>query len=732
VLPGQSFNVTVQASTSTSATPLNGSLTIDTDEDSVTNQQDRVVPLSVRLSTPGQIVNTNPTHDTDLNGWNNATGGTQVYPGIQGPQGSAMRVKGKGDVLAGEPDHFGQILPVGGADWELVYWVTPMAKSELERYTGFPPDGDFLDRSMQTLVLGNGAVFPAGGGILNSSDTAKALINLAYFPDGIVNGGAEGFYVFDGVSGWTRLAGLGTVAGSIDVDANGIPLDGIGDKGDGILNAASGDTVNAYQIRIKGHGFGSPGATFDISVSQANSVTVAGSVSGLTYYDQLNLTAATPSALVHTTGDITLESGILTGGASTSFWTDDTYYFAVAAPPKGIEITTGGPQILAHATATGTGSFSLRNYGLSSPLNVSSIISSQPGFTITNPVAPFAVPPGGSQQVTVLFDAASLGVASAAVTQLTVNSDDTNHPATQVTAIGGKSSATNLLPNWDFEVAGVAPATDAFAWWQEVGTPANVKKVPGLVAGSGSGAWLSSTNGFGRAIHDLSEPAAAASVEAVFAIKSTAARAFNVLLQDDSDTSGGQINLRYEGGIWSVFGGSPAGWNTAIDLSATPLAFSVDANGNGNLNDPGDTKIPYRLKLVSTGWGTGLSYSLQIMDAAGAVLGSASGLNFTQNAVPNTPLGRIEFTTEFGTSPGFWVDEVLVSTVTVSPGVKITNFAKSGGSATISWDSGGAAVKVQRSGTLSGWEDISTGNTTGTYTDLSAPAGKAFYRVIAE
>jgi hypothetical protein len=733
LLPGQTFDVTVQATTSTSGTVINGALAIDTDEDSATNLQDRTLPLSVRLFTSGQIANANPSHDADLTGWNNSTGGTQVFPGILGPQGSAMRVKGKGDVLAGEPDHFGQILPTGGADWELVYWVTPMAKSELERYTGFPPDGDFLDRSLQTIIMGNNVPFPGNGGVWTDADAANALVNLAYFPDGIVNGGAEGFYVYDGVSGWVHQPGLGTIAGSVDVDANGIPFDGTGDKGDGILNSAAGDTVNAYQIRIKGHGFGSPGATFDISVSQPNTVTVAGSVTGLTYYDDLNITASTPSALVHTTGDTSSGSGIITGGATTSFWTDDTYYFAIGAPSRGIEILAGTPQILTHETTTGTANFSLRNYGLSSNLNVSSIVPGNPAFTVTNPATPFAVAPGGVEVVTVQFDSSVLGSATAALTQLTVNSDDTNHPATTLNVLGGKSSATNLLPNWDFEVAGAAPATDAFTWWQELGTPANVKKVPGLLAGSPSAAWLSSANGFGRAVHDLSVPAAAASVEAVFAVKSTATRAFNVLLQDDDDASGGQINLRYEAGVWSVFGGTPAVWNPVIDLTGAPLTASVDANGNGNLNDVGDTKVPYRLKIISTGWGTGLSYSIEVMDAAGTVLGSASGLNITQNAVPNSPLGRIEFSTEFGTSPGFWVDDVLVSTVTVSPGVTVTSFVKSGGSATITWDSGGAPVTVQRSTDLLDWTTVlSTGNTSGTYTDGGAPEGRAFYRVISE
>lgn len=63
---------------------------------------------------------------------------------------------------------------------------------------------------------------------------------------------------------------------------------------------------------------------------------------------------------------------------------------------------------------------------------------------------------------------------------------------------------------------------------------------------------------------------------------------------------------------------------------------------------------------------------------------------------------------------------------------KITSFTINGTTAVISWSgTGSTPVTVLRSATMAAgsWVPVSTNNTTGTYTDTSAPAGKAFYCV---
>ncbi|MDD5139560.1 MAG: hypothetical protein PHY43_04770 [Verrucomicrobiales bacterium] len=69
----------------------------------------------------------------------------------------------------------------------------------------------------------------------------------------------------------------------------------------------------------------------------------------------------------------------------------------------------------------------------------------------------------------------------------------------------------------------------------------------------------------------------------------------------------------------------------------------------------------------------------------------------------------------------------------VIPTITITNVSRSGGSASLAWTSGGAVnYAVQRSSTVNGtYTTISPVLTGTTYTDTTAPAGTAFYRVQA-
>lgn len=113
----------------------------------------------------------------------------------------------------------------------------------------------------------------------------------------------------------------------------------------------------------------------------------------------------------------------------------------------------------------------------------------------------------------------------------------------------------------------------------------------------------------------------------------------------------------------------------------------------------------------------------------GLVIDPATGL------IHGTPTANGTFHVVFTvTAPGNSdstesMDWVITSVETGSAPV-ITAFTYASGSATISW-TGAASVTVLRSPTMAegSWEKISENNTTGTYTDHSAPFGKAFYRV---
>jgi hypothetical protein len=176
--------------------------------------------------------------------------------------------------------------------------------------------------------------------------------------------------------------------------------------------------------------------------------------------------------------------------------------------------------------------------------------------------------------------------------------------------------------------------------------------VAGIAPGSPHAVRFSAT---GQALHQPVTWPADWHVECHFAIRSTSARAFSVIV--DAGTANA-VNLRYEGGAFAAFNGS--GWSTLSTLgTVTP---SVDANGDGDLADAGDTRNVYRLRITGHGWGAaGATYDVQVSDAGSTAFArSATGLALYQiaNAAANARPSSVKFGTEFGSNPGWWLDDV--------------------------------------------------------------------------
>jgi len=749
---GATFDVTVSASSSSISGAVAGSLFIDTDENTAENPQDKTVAVSASFFPPGYQLLTNPTFDSNRNGWDLSTGSPRVTPGILGPDGGGVRLQGEGDLTGAQPDHFGQLVPSGAADWELAFWMTPMKKDQIERYTTFEPDGQFLDRSFQVIILGNEAAFPTNGGVWDDTHAPDALINLAYFPDGLTTGGTEGFYAFDSVSGWQHLPALGTLPGSIDAEI--VP----GDKGDGILDATTGDTVNAHLIRIKGSGFGAPGASFSISVSDPNSVTVSGghSVSGLTLTNSsASINATTPAGIVFTTGDKSNQTGIDAFGAAVSFWIDDTTFYSSEVPDPSITASPSPLVISSHNGAPVVGTITVTNAGFSADLDLTSAsFSPATGYSTTAPSFPAnGISPGDSVDVDVSVNTASFGTDTAGLTDLTlVNSTGVDEI---VPVEWGSTTDSQLIANWDFEVAGRDQATDSdsFAIWDET-SPADVLDVPGLNPGSTTAAYIRRATGNGVNTTSLGADAENFRVEYYFAVKAPVTepngadpgtRQFNALLM--SGENGFQVNLRYlklaDGtGDFQCFEAGGPGWQSVGSLpSTTALAESIDINSDGDLDAGGSTKNVYRLVLDVTGMGTaGASYDFTVFDTDDtSVIASSTGNTIFQTAAFATtlPTSMIRFTSANSSCSSFWVDDVTVSNVAAGPDVKITSVSGGPGSFTINWstDPMGASVRVLLSTDgMQTFNPIDTGNTSGSFTatGAEAPAGKAFYRVETE
>ncbi len=152
--------------------------------------------------------------------------------------------------------------------------------------------------------------------------------------------------------------------------------------------------------------------------------------------------------------------------------------------------------------------------------------------------------------------------------------------------LGGSSTAAGGLVNGGFEAAPFSTG------WNVVGTPA---ATPGLVSGSAQAARFTGT---GQALSQTVAWGADWHVDAYLAVKSSTGRQFSLIVYNGANSL---VNLRYEAGAWSTYNGSVF----VAEPSLGTLLPSTDANGDGDLDDPGDVKNVYRMRLTGHGFGSG-------------------------------------------------------------------------------------------------------------------------------
>jgi hypothetical protein len=474
---GESIDISVSA-TGAATADFTGSIFIDTD----VTEQDKTLPLGASFYLPGTVYGANASMSSSLASWGGAS--TFVTPGFITAGDGMARVRGIGDpVQPPVNSSHSQATATPGSlpDWELDFRFSPVAPASFASYAGQAADGQFTDRTFQLVVQSTDAV-PAPA--LTSALDDHTLINLAYLPDGASTGGVAGFYLFDGGTDTWQLVDFNgdgsalVLAGSVDVDTDGNPLNGIGD---GILDAASGDTVNAYRLSLRGQGFGSVGASYSI-VLNGPGPGFPKTVSGLTVAHNQAIAAALPASFAFITADQSDESNAATG-ICPSFWVDEAAYFAVERPAQRLLAFNPPATVRSLNGASASHVLTLFNDGASADVDVSASITGTAAVSLSSPPSfPFAIAPGARLDLTLAFDPTLLSAPDTAATgAIGLTSNDPVLAVADFPYLATKVTDANLVANGDFESAtgtGVFPVG-----WTLTGTPSAV--APFLVSGGG-------------------------------------------------------------------------------------------------------------------------------------------------------------------------------------------------------------------------------------------------------
>lgn len=173
-------------------------------------------------------------------------------------------------------------------------------------------------------------------------------------------------------------------------------------------------------------------------------------------------------------------------------------------------------------------------------------------------------------------------------------------------------------------------------------------------AGTGRFATIAAASSGPGARFDVLQPGGSAefAVECYVRVQSSANRQFNLIVSTSAaalPSISAAFNLRYQGG-WAVFDGGA--WQPISGLGTlTPGAW-------------------HRFRISGHDWGLSTARcDIELSDAGGtAFTSSATGLTYFQSATAKSSRATyFVFTTSYGISPGFDVDEVLATDPTIVP-----------------------------------------------------------------
>jgi hypothetical protein len=482
---------------------------------------------------------------------------------------------------------------------------------------------------------------------------------------------------------------------------------------DGDLNDPE-DTRNVYRMRLTGHGWGTANANYDIELSNANETNFTRRVNGLTRYQNSSGVAGTPQSFIFNTAF----------GNNPGFWVDDVSYGLIELPDDpNLELGLTGDLfgVLPVDSPAVTRLLTVRNTGMFEDLTLTNAIVTGAGSNRYTVLTPFPVTIFAGQQadIEIAFDPQTDSRQFSAALLLECNDPSTplfnvNLNATRLV------TGAQMLVNPDFE------ATPFDSGWV---TGTNVIRQGGFAPGSANAVRLV---GEGQRVGQNVVCSSDWYMEAFFAVGDTATEneVFSVYLNTISDifnAGATRLRLRYQNGQFLI------GANALPDLGT--LLPSVDANADGDLNDAGDTRNVYRLRIIGRGWGAGGSTAdVELSEPNSPNLDRVvAGLSI--NSAGGAPTA-LAFDSMSAGSPGFWVDDArLIIGLPAPRQPRIREFSTSQDGFTISWTSEtGANYRLLYSTDLTNWVDslwapVPSQGASTSFTEFLPGDPKAFFKV---
>lgn len=447
-----------------------------------------------------------------------------------------------------------------------------------------------------------------------AENTGAATINLRYQ--------TAQFNTF-AAGTWGTDLGLGTIQVSNDANA------------DGDLDDA-GDSKFVYRMRLTGHSWGMPAANYDIELSEPNSTNLTRRVNGLTRYQTSSGVNGPPQSFVFNTAF----------GSNPGFWVDDVEFGIIELPDDpNLEVSLTGELFGRLPVDSGSvqRALTIQNSGFTQDLVITNGVingADASRYSLLTPL-PVYIPPGGSTNLDIQFDPGDGSRSFAASLQLISNDPSTPSFNVNLSAVRLMTGA-QAFQNSDFEATPFATG-----WLSSTG----LVRVAGLAQASTTAAWLS-TNGVLLGQNAISSGDWHMDFHfAITNVGESLADTFGLYVTTVGDvfnTGEIKLRLRYLTNSWVVLGIERPELGTLLP--------SIDANQDGDLNDPNDVKNVYRMRIVGRAWDTSTAtVDIQLSDA-NATAFTRGLLDVPLNTGSAVPYG-FAFTSAMNDNPGFWVDD---------------------------------------------------------------------------